>query len=539
MLLRRPVLIMAMCIYVAVEGLTWWCYRGPAPKLADVAIGEFSAERAAEIHEELFPPKPHYTGSIENQLVRDRLVEMLRIRGWRIDVQSAVVESNEVKAQLSNVLAEWPQVANRDARPLVLSSHYDSCRGGPGASDAGACVAAIIEASTVLIERHAGTDGQLKRPLFLLFTDGEELGTLGADQFARRHPLSARHPIVLNFDARGTSGPVLMYETSPGNRSQVAAWINHIARPRVTGSPFTAVYRLMPNGSDFTQFRKTGWEGFNFAMIGDAQRYHTPDDTLPNLDRSSLQHYGEIVLRLAGHIVEEDLRPSSTGDALYFDVFGWYVVHCPLSWCMPIGVIGCLAILAVNRHRLLEAGAVRTLALCGLCSVLVMIAVGTEGWFLGRLWRDIGLLPRQFVSHGPVLCLVLWLFALATSLGIARWLLSRCSYESVWAATWVNWSLAGLSVSVIMPEFSHLAFLPELAAIGLSVSSIPQCLRVLGALLAVTLSMMPLQHLLMIALGPGGGLFWCPAIALLAIPLYPALGSTFTRSVSEARRSEK
>ena len=70
------------------ELLVCWLYRGPEPipdepfnehQVADDSQG-FSAERAASILEELFPPKPHPAGSVENLLVRDRLIELLRQR---------------------------------------------------------------------------------------------------------------------------------------------------------------------------------------------------------------------------------------------------------------------------------------------------------------------------------------------------------------------------------------------------------------------------------------------------------------------------
>ena len=215
---------------LAIELLVCRLYRGPESKSADAPEDQFSAERAVSIHEELFPPKPHPAGSVENQLVRDRLVELLRNMGWQVEVQTAVVES-DAKVVIHNVLARHQTTEKLEARPLVLASHYDSCRTGPGAGDAGSCVAALIEAATTLLEGTTKSGSTLKRPVYLLFTDGEELGLLGARHFVKRHPLSARKPIVLNFDARGTNGPVVMYETQAGNRASVEAWSNDLARP--------------------------------------------------------------------------------------------------------------------------------------------------------------------------------------------------------------------------------------------------------------------------------------------------------------------
>ena len=93
-------------------------------------------------------------------------------------------------------------------------SGSDVCVGGVTVAVAtGGCVAAVIEAARGLIYTDTTFGPDLQRPIYLLFTDGEELGLLGAQQFVKRHPLSAKKPIVLNFDARGTSGPVVMYES--------------------------------------------------------------------------------------------------------------------------------------------------------------------------------------------------------------------------------------------------------------------------------------------------------------------------------------
>ncbi len=76
---------------------------------------------------------------------------------------------------LTNIVAYRPEHAELSGAPLVLSSHYDSCRFGPGAGDAGGCVAAILEASQCLMNRKL----DWKRPLWILLTDAEEDGLVG------------------------------------------------------------------------------------------------------------------------------------------------------------------------------------------------------------------------------------------------------------------------------------------------------------------------------------------------------------------------
>lgn len=511
---------------LAIELLVCWLYRGPRPISEEHASASnssiFSAERAASIHEELFPPKPHPAGSIENQLVRDRLVELLRNMGWQVEVQTAVVES-DAKVVIHNVLARQQATEKLETRPLVLASHYDSCRTGPGAGDAGACVAAMVEAATALAEGATKSGPPLKRPLYLLFTDGEELGLLGAHHFVKRHPLSARKPIVLNFDARGTSGPVMMYETHAGNRAAIAAWSNLLARPRITGSLFTAVYRTMPNSTDFTVFQQAGWQGFNFAIGDGAHRYHQPDDTLANLDRRSLQHFGEQALNLARQIATTDAElPTTAGDAAFFDVLGLFVVHYPLSWCLPLSIAACVLLCVNNRRTLLTRDGHRARMLMAATILLVLIVSVGIGWFLSRLMQDVGMLPRNFVWYGHALSAALWLASTASSLGLASWLLRRCSPEALWSALWLWGSLAGISVAMVAPEFSPLFLWPAMLATGLSITRWSVAARTILVTVGGAVLLVPVLHLLSIALGPATGLLLCPAFALALMPLYSA-----------------
>lgn len=535
--MKSPVRVLAGTIaaIVLIELMVVWLYRGPRP-IPDEPVNEhlsadnaqgFSAERAIGIHEELLPPKPHPTGSVENLLVRDRLLELLRQRGWRLEVQTAVVES-DAKVVLHNVLAHRPELERwKDRRPLVLATHYDSGRTGPGAGDAGGCVAAVIEAARALFEADEISTSKIQRPVYLLFTDGEELGLLGARQFVKRHPLSAQKPYVLNFDARGTSGPAVMYETHASNQAAIEAWVNLMARPRITGSLFTAVYRTMPNGTDFTVFEDAGWQGFNFAIIGGAHRYHQPDDTLANLDHRSVQHFGEHALNLARHIAttETDL-PQSTDGAGFFDVLGQFVVHYPLSWCLPLSIATFVLVLLGNRKSLLARDSVRAFVREGLVGVIIAAATFATGWFLSRLMQDTGLLPRSFVWYGHALSAALFVVAAAISLGIAHWFLRRCPAESVWSVHWLWWTLAGISVAAIAPAFSHLVLWPATLAGILSWTRCSVTVRTVLVTLGSSVLLVPVLHLFSMALGPASGVLLCPAFASALMPLYPLLGLT-------------
>jgi hypothetical protein len=523
--LRRP-LVQIFLGLVAIELLVCWLYRGPEPRSGDAPDDQFSAERAIGIHEALFPDQPHPGGSFLNQLVRDRLVETLQQLGLKVEVKQAVIES-DAKVVLFNVLAEMPapsedkpdSESRATARPLVLASHYDSCRTGPGAADDGAAVAAMIETARAL--RHIGP---LKRPIYFLFTDGEELGLLGAFQFVRSDPLSAKKPYVVAFDARGNRGPSLMYETHDGNSAAIGAWVSSLAKPRITGSLFAAVSRILPNSSDFRAFAPAGWQGFNFALIDGAHDYHQPSDNLANLDRRSVQHIGEHALSLAKVIASTDADlPTASGNSVYFDVLGLFVMQYPSSWSLPLNLFAFAGIGATNWRRIRAPGVPRAFVLVAVCAIAVVLTSTATGWFLSRLLRDVGVLPRDFVWYGGWIVLGLLLVSTSISLGLAKWSLRRCSAEGVWTALWLWWSLTGVSVATVAPEFSHLLLLPALLAAALSLTRFRAETRTIAVTLGSAVLLVPMLHLLSITLGPAGGVVLCPAFALYLLPLYPAL----------------
>ena len=496
---------------------------------ASAAAGtpRFSADRALKIHRQLFNESPHPAGSVENDAVRGRLVHLLREHGWNIEVQTGRVEG-EVPLLLHNIIAHRPEQAGLSVQPLVLSSHYDSCRFGPGAGDAGGCVAAVIEAGR-LLTLHAD---RLKRPVWLLFTDGEEGGLLGAREFVAAHPLAKQHPLVLNFDARGSSGPVVMYETHPGNSTAISEWVNKLARPRITGSLFTAVYRSMPNGTDFSVFQKAGWQGFNFAIIDGAHRYHQPDDTLANLDPRSVQHFGDQALLLSTHIagVSQDLAVTSQ-DSVFFDVLGMYVINYPVWWCIPIRFALLLLAVKVYGGHVLRRDVLRQAVRVWLTMFIVLMAAIVVGWTVSACLRGTTVLPRAFVWYGHALSFAMWCLTLLIALSISHWMLWTIDQRIVWDAFWLGQATTCLVVSIAAPEFSHVLSIPGTLAILLTLTIRSVSLRTVLATTGAGVMLIPMQHLLAIALGPASGALLFPAFALIAMPILPATGRLLTTTI--------
>ena len=94
-----------------------------------------------------------------------------------------------MSATFWNILAATPV-----PRPSLLVAHYDSVTNSRGAGDDGAAVAALLETARIVM---AGP--KLRRSIFILFTDAEEVGLLGALAFVHEHPLAQRAGIVIKL----------------------------------------------------------------------------------------------------------------------------------------------------------------------------------------------------------------------------------------------------------------------------------------------------------------------------------------------------
>lgn len=217
---------------------------------------------------------------------------------------------------------------------VLLMTHYDSVSQGPGANDAGVPVAALLEAFRAFL--HATP--QPMNDLLVVFTDGEEAGLLGARAFFDKHPLAATVGVALNFEARGVAGPVLMFEAGPGN----GPMLNHLARtgvPVFASSLFDAIYRRMPNATDFGVSKQKGIPGLNFAHVGGFGSYHSPLDDVSSVDPDVLQHHGDLALGLARRLCSADLSQLRGQDSVYFPATRGQLVRLPARLAVPLTVL--------------------------------------------------------------------------------------------------------------------------------------------------------------------------------------------------------
>ena len=279
-------------------------------------------------HVRAIAQRPHPVGSADHDRVRDYLRAGFGKLGVDASLETGVGSYRGDSSRVENIVARLPGTTN--TRAVMLLAHYDSVRRAPGAGDDGHAVAALLETLRAL---RAGPP--LRNDVIFLITDGEELGMLGAELFSREHPWRREPGVVLNFEARGTSGPSTMFETSLGNAWLIATLRAAVPEANATSFAFE-VYRRMPNDTDLSVFKQAGLAGMNFAFIEHPEWYHSAHDDPEHLDQRSLQEQGRYALALTRQFGGRDYRlQPPAGDAVYFPTLLTSLIVYPGSWVKP------------------------------------------------------------------------------------------------------------------------------------------------------------------------------------------------------------
>ncbi|HSS76835.1 MAG TPA: M20/M25/M40 family metallo-hydrolase [Thermoanaerobaculia bacterium] len=431
---------------------------GPsAPKGTDAPVAEFSAGRAGEVLRGLLGDgTPHPLGSAANAQVRERVMAQLRALGYAPEVQEgSTCQAGWGCAKVWNVLARLP--GRQAGKAVLLVSHYDSVPAGPGASDDMTGVAAVLEVARAL---KAGPPP--RNTVLFLIDDGEEEGLLGAKAFADSSPTADEVGVVVNLEARGTSGPSLMFQTSPDDAWLLDAWAPRASRP-FTSSVFSTIYRFMPNDTDLTVFLNRGVPGMNFAFIENPSQYHTPLDNLADATPGSLQHHGDNALAAVRGLAEADLAHPPRGSAVYFDLLHLTVVRWSSGLSPVLGLLALVLLLVAavraRRRGLATWGAVALGAVAPLLAFLLSLVVT-----FGLQTLLASAFPSQWVAHPLPAMLAFWLLPLAVTVALGGALGRRFGGAGLWAGTWIGWSLLGILLGVTLPGFSYLFLPPALVA---------------------------------------------------------------------------
>jgi hypothetical protein len=514
-----------LALFICTGTFAAWRYSGPSPQTAGPHTE--SAQRALETLHSLLGEEQaiHAAGSRENELVRLRLLDALNNLGaetWLIPLS----DPDGSRTNMVNVVARIAGLPR--ARPVILTTHYDSCPHGPGAGDAGQCVAAILEIIRAL---HAEP---LQYEFWCVFSDAEERGLWGAKDLVQRTdlPWGTAIPLVINFDARGDRGAALLFETHVKNL-RAMQWVAPVlADPRVSTSLMVNIYQRLPNGTDFTAYRSITCPGWNFAVIGGAQRYHTAEDSWANLSPRSIQHFATHGLRLVRALdqlpADQLTQIEDSEPAVFFDCLGLFLVVMPARWnawhCCGLGLAWLLLCFSLQFYA---KARLRWHAVGGLVlGILTTLALGgLMGWAIERGWQAADLLPRRFVNYYEGMCLVYVLGSSGLIMALGRWGVWRCSRAELWISLLSVFLLTAVLSSTFFPGGAYLSLWPAtvLAVLGLLdgwrywPENWEKALAVLACLLPAVLYS-PTYVLLAQAMGPTAGVLLSVGVTWMLLP---------------------
>lgn len=471
-------------------------------------VGDFNTPRAMErLGRILGDQRPHPVDTAANDAVRERLMVELRAMGLTPEVREATDCSGFPKSRavscshVRNIVAIIPGDPTRKA--LLLSTHYDSTATGPGAADAGIGVATMLEVAHTLRAKPQA------RPVVLLFNEGEEFGLNGAAVFAERDPLSNRVGKLINIEARGVTGPAIMFETSQPNGQAIADFAA-ASLASFANSLSADFAKLIPNSTDVVKYKPRGWQTLNFAITGNETRYHSPGDDLAHLDPRSVKHMGDQVSTSAAQLIQPD-RPTSTSQWVYTDIAGLFLVKLPLIvGAVLLGGLAFIALALVRRRKAWTSLGRLALAFIGPVAVAAIIAIAIGLIRPGDYWRAYPWVPTLAVA--------------ATVIAAQMWLVSRAAAKAdrtqLRLAAWTLVLLLGAAVSVAMPgAIVFFLIAPALGLAGLKWRP----LAWLGALVQLVM-LGELVALIELTLIDGPTWAVAPLIALILLPFLVEVG---------------
>ena len=267
----------------------------------------FDSLRAWAHVEVLVGHGPRPSGSPELEVSRTYIAEQLRGLGLEPVRESFEDQTPIGKLSFTNVYADFPGKP-RDGQPapiLILGAHYDTKRVDfpfVGANDNASGVAVLLELARVLVAR-----GPARMGYRFLFLDGEEAineqwndpdnryGSRHHAQALKRSGELKRFRAFILLDMVCDKQLVLMREENSNQRMLEAFF----AAAREAGLGTHVDGRREPIRDDHLSFLEVGLESvdlIDFAYGPNNAWWHTRDDTLDKLARSSLEATGRIVL---------------------------------------------------------------------------------------------------------------------------------------------------------------------------------------------------------------------------------------------------
>ncbi|PDS21720.1 M28 family peptidase [Flavobacterium branchiophilum] len=395
-------------VFISIVGIfiiLGWIYFTMLPSITskNEALSEFSTTRALK-HIEQIAEKPHYVGSENHDEVANYIYTELQKLGLNpaFETGFSLTEKGTL-TQSKNIIAQLKGTTNQKA--LLLLAHYDSAPHSfsHGASDDASGVATILEGIRAFIHNQK----KHTNDIYILISDAEELGLNGAALFVEKNPLLKKVGLVINFEARGTSGPsYMLMEVNQGNQQMVKAFTASNPSYPVANSLMYSIYKMLPNDTDLTVFREQGGvQGFNFAFIDDHFNYHTQQDDFFHVNEKSITHQGSYLVPLLNYFSNAPLENlAATTDDVYFNTPFAFISY-PFEWVKPMAIATMaffilIIFLGLSKRLLYLDEIIKGFLFYFVC-LLTCGLITYFGWkFLLEIYSNYKQIPQGFTYNG-------------------------------------------------------------------------------------------------------------------------------------------
>lgn len=279
---------------------------------------------------------------------------------------------------------------------VLFVSRYDCKECGNGVGDNGLSVIAALN-SVFNIDQN-----KINNDIYLLLSDGEELGMLGASYFAQNNKdLLENVKLVVDLEG-GMSGSYLLTRTSGLESGSIG-----LAKDKVSdfsGSSFLdSVFTLAGYRTDMEPFADMGIIGLDFMRMENIEAYHNPNDNFSVMKESTMNESVKTINELILGFGKADLSDvTNRAPVNYFPVTKENTI------VLPYGVVIFLFVAALtgfslfvhrsrknkkyNRKKWLPA----LLNVCGtivVISVLIFIVIMKHeleyGKYFNLAWNDL------------------------------------------------------------------------------------------------------------------------------------------------------
>ncbi len=252
--------------------------------------------------------------------------------------------------QLKNVIVHIPaNAADKTGQAIMFMGHFDSVPMGQGASDDSVACATMLEAIRYYMDK-IENGYTLKNDLVFCFVNGEEYSLYGSEAFMGEFTgfdnVVNRIRFGTNLESRGTSGTLIMFETAKNNYNTIKLF-SEVNKSLFTCSIATMVYDMMPNSTDFTNFKNV-YQGINMANITGGENYHTQNDNPENVGLSYLSQQAQIVDGLIEKLANYDLTQlyQAKESAIFFSFLNITTVVYNHTTVVILAILGILLLVA-------------------------------------------------------------------------------------------------------------------------------------------------------------------------------------------------